>query len=139
MAQQIPQGLGAPIAEQRTGADTWNRALRWASRRARILAPLITLVCMVVFFSLVTDVFLTVANLQNIVTQIGPIAVAAAGVTFVLLCAEIDLSIASVATFAGVLAAYFWVGDWLALGSWGILVGMIVAAGIGLLNGFFVA
>jgi ribose transport system permease protein len=98
-----------------------------------------TLVSMFIFFSLVTDVFLTRQNLQNVVTQIAPVAVAATGVTFVLLCAEIDLSIASIATFAGVLAAWFWVGDTLALGTWGILVGLVIAALIGLLNGFFVA
>src|SRR5919107_654949 len=67
------------------------------------------------------------------------IAVAATGVTFVLLCAEIDLSIASVATFTGVLAAWFWVGDTIALGNWGIPVAILVAAAIGLLNGYMVA
>jgi len=94
---------------------------------------------MFVFFSLTTEVFLTTRNLQNVVTQVGAVAVAATGMTFVLLCAEIDLSIASVATFTGMLAAYFWVGESIKLGSWGILVGLVVAAGIGLLNGFMVA
>jgi ribose transport system permease protein len=114
-------------------------AVAWASRNARLLAPLLTLVCMVIFFSLVTDVFLTIPNLQNIVTQIAPIAVAATGVTFVLLCAEIDLSIASVATFTGVVAAWFFVGDTVALGNWGIPAALLVAAAIGLLNGYLVA
>ncbi len=113
--------------------------LRLASRHARILAPLTTLICMFVFFSFATDVFLTRQNLQNVVTQVGAVAVAATGVTFVLLCAEIDLSIASVATFAGILAAYFWVGDWIGLGNWGILVGLAVAGVLGVLNGFMVA
>ena len=54
-------------------------ALNWASRNARLLAPLVTLISMFIFFSLVTDVFLTTQNLQNIVTQIAPIAVAATG------------------------------------------------------------
>ena len=123
------------IAE-RTGRQI---ALNWASRNARLLAPLITLISMFIFFSLVTDVFLTTQNLQNVVTQIAPIAVAATGVTFVLLCAEIDLSIASVATFTGVLAAWFWVGDTISLGNWGIPVAILVAAAIGLLNGYMVA
>jgi ribose transport system permease protein len=94
---------------------------------------------MFVFFSFATEVFLTTRNLQNVVTQVGAVAVAATGITFVLLCAEIDLSIASVATFAGMLAAYFWVGDSIDLGSWGILVGIAVAAAIGLFNGFMIA
>jgi ribose transport system permease protein len=141
MAQQIPQGVGAPapFGEEAAQRGFRDGALSWASRNARLLAPLITLIFMFVFFSVVTDVFLTVPNLQNIVTQIAPIAVAATGVTFVLLCAEIDLSIASVATFTGVLAAWFWVGDTVAIGYWGIPVSLLVAAAIGLLNGYLVA
>jgi ribose transport system permease protein len=116
-----------------------NRALQLGSRHARIMAPMTTLIAMFIFFSLTTEVFLTTRNLQNVVTQVGAVAVAATGMTFVLLCAEIDLSIASVATFTGMLAAFFWVGDSIHLGSWGILVGIAVAAGIGLFNGFMVA
>src|SRR5215217_1432824 len=139
MAQQIPQDVGAPASRQPVGGDIGARLLRLGSRHARILAPFSTLICMFVFFSLTTEVFLTTRNLQNVVTQVGAVAVAATGMTFVLLCAEIDLSIASVATFTGMLAAYFWVGESIKLGSWGILVGLVVAAGIGLLNGFMVA
>jgi ribose transport system permease protein len=139
MAQQIPQGVGAPIGDQVTSGARRQSVTGWASRNARLLAPLLTLVCMVIFFSIVTPVFRTIPNLQNIVTQIAPVAVAATGITFVLLCAEIDLSIASVATLTGVLAAWFWVGDTVALGNWGIPVALLVAAGIGLLNGFLVA
>jgi ribose transport system permease protein len=130
-----PPATVAPVASPPLS----DRALHWASRRARILAPLVTLLAMVAFFSVASDRFLDVRNFQNILTQVGPVAVAAAGVTFVLLCAEIDLSIASVATFAGVLAAYFWVGTWIHLGNWGVIVGLAVGALIGLINGFFVS
>jgi ribose transport system permease protein len=136
MAQQIP--AEAPGVE-RTAAGGGGGALRWASRNARMLAPLLTLVCMIVFFSLVTPVFRTVPNLQNVITQIAPIAVAATGITFVLLCAEIDLSIASVSTFTGVLAAWFFVGDTIPLGSWGIAAALVVAAVAGFVNGFLTA
>src|SRR5215207_2507842 len=139
MVQEMPQGVGTPLGDaiaERTGRQI---ALNWASRNARLLAPLLTLICMVIFFSLVTDVFLTTQNLQNVITQIAPIAVAATGITFVLLCAEIDLSIASVASFTGVFAAWLWVGDVIALGNWGMPVAIIVAAGIGLVNGYLVS
>src|SRR5262245_48049450 len=105
MEQQVPHEVGVTGSDRRAGSDVWTRLLRLASRHARILAPFTTLVCMFVFFSFATDVFLTTRNLQNVVTQVGAVAVAATGITFVLLCAEIDLSIASVATFAGMLAA----------------------------------
>ncbi|HEX2282318.1 MAG TPA: hypothetical protein VHG52_11230 [Thermomicrobiales bacterium] len=130
MAQEMPQGVGAPLGGHVVRRARKQDALNWASRNARLLAPLVTLISMFIFFSLVTDVFLTTQNLQNIVTQIAPIAVAATGVTFVLLCAEIDLSIASVATFTGVLAAWFWVGDTIALGNWGVPAAILVAAAI---------
>jgi ribose transport system permease protein len=104
-----------------------------------LLAPLLTLIVLFIFFSFTTDVFLTKRNLQNVITQVAPIAVAATGVTFVLLCAEIDLSIASISTFAGMMAAWFWVGDPIDLGSWGIIVAVLIGAGLGLANGFFIA
>ncbi len=104
MVKELPQGVGAgavPAARSagRSGAD---RALRWASRRARILAPLLTLMAMIAFFSVASDRFLDVANFQNILTQVGRVAVAATGITFVLLCAEIDLSIARVIMNEGI-------------------------------------
>ena len=59
---------------------------------------------------------------------------------FVLLCAEIDLSIASISTFSGILVATFWIGERYAdLGNWGILAAAVVAAALGLINGFFIA
>jgi len=143
ISQNVGMGPGpdtAPVPSVPPAAPrSSDRALQWASRRARILAPLLTLVAMVAFFSIASDRFLDIRNFQNILTQVAPVAVAATGVTFVLLCAEIDLSIASVATFSGVLAAYFWVGTWLDLGNWGVLVGLLVGAAIGLFNGYFVS
>ena len=115
-----------------------NPLLRWAARNARIVAPLITLIVEVIFFTFATDVFMTVGNMQNVVSQVGPIAVAATGITFVLLCAEIDLSIASISVLCGVVATYIFSNDWHGLGQWGILIGALVGAAIGLINGFFI-
>ena len=73
-----------------------NPLLAWAGRNARIVAPLITLVVEIIFFSFATDNFMSSTNLKNVISAVGPVAVAATGITFVLLCAEIDLSIASI-------------------------------------------
>ncbi len=131
----------ASPALQPAGAEktTFDTALRFATRNARVLAPLLTLVVLIVFFWITTDTFMRVSNLRNVITQVAPIAVAATGVTFVLLCAEIDLSIASVAVFAGMMCAWFWVGDTISLGNAGILVAILIAALLGLVNGFFVS
>jgi ribose transport system permease protein len=79
--------------------------LGWVRRRARDLAPFVTLVALVVFFSVATDSFLNPINLRNILAQIATLAVVSTGITFVLLCGEIDLSVAAVAMMTGVIAA----------------------------------
>ena len=64
-----------------------------------------------IFFSLASDSFATVGNLQNILTQISVTGIIAVGLTFVILCAEIDLSVASIANATGIVVAYFTVQD----------------------------
>ena len=73
--------------------------------RARDLAPFVTLVVLFAFFSLTTPSFLNFVNLRNILAQVSTLAVVSTGVTFVLLCGEIDLSIAAVGMMTGVVSA----------------------------------
>lgn len=107
----------------------------WSKRRARDLAPLLTLVVMVVGFSLSTNNFLDLINIRNIFVQTATLAIAATGVTFVLLCAEIDLSVAAVATMTGVVAAYL-AGNAGLPGIAAVALGAAVGAAAGLFNGF---
>jgi ribose transport system permease protein len=107
----------------------------WARRRARNLAPFVTLVVLVVFFSVTTDSFLNVINLRNILAQIATLAVVSTGITFVLLCGEIDLSIAAVAMMTGVAAAVLY-GQVGLPGGAAVLAGAAVATALGLLNGW---
>jgi ribose transport system permease protein len=106
----------------------------WA-KRARKLAPLATLVALVVFFGATTDAFLDVVNLRNILMQVATLAVVATGVTFVLLCAEIDLSIAAVAMVTGVVASILY-GTAHVPGLLAVAAGTLAAAAFGLLNGW---
>ena len=129
---------GAMTAPGPPGSHGGNPVLRWSARNARIVAPLITLVVEIIFFWIASDVFMTKGNMQNVVSQVGPIAVAATGITFVLLCAEIDLSIASTSVLCGIIATYIFSNDWHSLGQWGIVVAALAGAGIGLINGFFI-
>jgi ribose transport system permease protein len=114
---------------------TITNLLTWSRRRARDLTPLLTLLVMVIGFSLTTENFLSLINLRNIFVQTATLAVAATGVTFVLLCAEIDLSIAAVATMTGVVAAYLF-GTIGIPGFAAVLLGAAVGAAAGLFNGF---
>ncbi len=127
------------VTPQQVRGSVADVLLRWSSRNARLIAPMLSLVALFIFFSFTTEVFLTTRNLQNVITQVAPIAVAATGTTFVLLCAEIDLSLASIATFSAMMTAWFWVGDPIGLGSWGILAGVLIGAGLGLISGFLIA
>jgi ribose transport system permease protein len=77
----------------------------------RNVAPLVTLLVLVVFFTVASDSFCTLGNLQNILTQISVTGIIAVGLTFVILCAEIDLSVAIIANASGIVVAYFTAQD----------------------------
>ena len=91
---------------ERTG-----RMRGWLRGQLRNIAPFITLLFLVVFFSLASPSFATLGNLSNILTQISITGIMATGLTFVILCAEIDLSVASVANATGIIVAFFTVQD----------------------------
>jgi ribose transport system permease protein len=73
----------------------------------RNVAPFATLLLLVGFFWAASDSFATIGNLENILTQISVTGIIAVGLTFVILCAEIDLSVAAVANATGIVVAYF--------------------------------
>jgi ribose transport system permease protein len=87
------------------------RVLRWLRSRLRNIAPFITLLVLVIFFSFASPSFATTDNVENILTQVSVTAMIATGLTFVLLCGEIDLSVAAMANAAGILVAYFTLQD----------------------------
>jgi len=75
--------------------------IRWLSRYAIVGA----LVLECVFLALATDSFFSAANLSNVLRQNAFTAILAAGMTFVILTAGIDLSVGSVVGLSGVLCA----------------------------------
>ncbi|MFC1736294.1 ABC transporter permease [Candidatus Hydrogenedentota bacterium] len=75
-------------------------------RQIGAFAPVLTFLTLFILFSLISDTFFTKDNIFNIFEQISALAIMAVGVTFVLLCAEIDLSIENMAIFSGVFAAF---------------------------------
>ncbi|WP_449045154.1 ABC transporter permease [Paracoccus versutus] len=66
---------------------------------------LISLVLLCVVFTLLNERFMTVANLTNILQQVAVVAIAAFGMTWVILLGEIDLSIGSIIAVAGMAGA----------------------------------
>lgn len=73
----------------------------------RNIAPFLTLIFLSGFFAFAGPSFATLDNLGNILTQVSVTGIIAVGLTFVILCAEIDLSIASIANVTGIAVAYF--------------------------------
>jgi ribose transport system permease protein len=73
----------------------------------RNIAPFLTLICLSGFFVAASPSFATLDNVGNILTQVSVTGIIAVGLTFVILCAEIDLSIASIANVTGIAVAYF--------------------------------
>src|SRR5579862_6675125 len=75
----------------------------------RGLAPLCTLLVLGVLFSIMSNSFLTLSNLSNLLVQIAVIGILAAGMTFVVLSGQIDLSIAAVMALVGMLSSQLFV------------------------------
>ncbi|MCA6120597.1 ABC transporter permease [Bradyrhizobium sp. WSM 1704] len=87
---QRPRGLGSFLRSQ-----------------MRNIAPFLTLILLSGFFAIASPSFATLDNVGNILTQVSVTGIIAVGLTFVILCAEIDLSIASIANVTGIAVAYF--------------------------------
>lgn len=88
-----------PGRASRPGNSVW-------LRRITALAPLWTLLALMIFFGLTSETFMRPINLQNILVQISTLAIFGVGMTYVLLTGEIDLSIAAIAALSGMTAAY---------------------------------
>ena len=73
-----------------------------ARSQMRNIAPFLTLIVLIVFFGLASPSFATLDNAGNILSQVAVTGIIAAGLTFVILCAEIDLSVASIANVTGI-------------------------------------
>jgi len=74
------------------------------------------------------DGFLSSTNLLNIASQTATITVIAVAMTYVIGCAEIDLSVGSVAGLSSVCAA-------MAVANWGLVPGILAGLGVGVAVG----
>src|SRR6185312_10523787 len=92
-------------------AGQGSRVGAFVRNQMRNIAPFATLIILLVFFSLASPSFATMDNVANILTQISVTGVMAVGLTFVILCAEIDLSVASIANATGIAVAFFTLQD----------------------------
>jgi D-xylose transport system permease protein len=111
----------------------WGRRIKNGESGA--VPILVGLVLIVIFFQIEQSAFLTAGNIVNLLIQAAVFVLFGAAEIFVLILSEIDLSIGYVAAVAGFTIAELIAGPvnfpwWL-----GIIGGLVVASGIGLLQG----
>jgi ribose transport system permease protein len=98
---------------------------------------LLMLIALLVVFSALSPHFLSQGNITNVLIQSSTNATIAAGMTFVILSGNIDLSVGSVLALSSVLGATFMAdGGPIVIGVGIMLLGGIIAGGI---NGFTVS
>jgi len=91
-----------------------------------------------VFFSLNSEGFLTWKNWQNLILQSTTVAIAATGLTFVMLAGNFDLSGGAIIAFVGVIGADLVVNQGMHP-LVGILVTLLLGGGLGAINGWLVS
>ncbi|MBZ7924427.1 ABC transporter permease [Ensifer adhaerens] len=98
---------------------------------------LLSLVMLCVIFSFLNPRFMSVVNFMNILQQVAVVAIAAFGMTWVILLGEIDLSVGSIIAVAGMVGAQcftFGLGFAPAL-----VITLLAGALMGMLNGVLTA
>jgi len=100
------------------------------------LGVLAVLIVIGVVLSLTTKSFLTRTNLINVVRQFSEISIMAVGMTFVIICSEIDLSVGSIYGICAIISGYLLNrgGD----PALAFILALSVGIGIGAVNGFLV-
>jgi len=128
---------------QQTSTARASKSSLFLRSQMRNIAPFATLILLLIFFSIASPSFATIDNASNILTQISVTGIMAVGLTFVILCGEIDLSVASIANATGIVVAYFTlqesyvnianipVAGWLA-----VALALAACTGLGLVNAF---
>jgi len=101
--------------------------------RARETGVLLALLVMCAFLSYASDSFLTSINLLNVGRQVSLLGIMAVGMTFVLTCGEVDLSVGSNYAFSGLTTGMMIVAGWPLAPAIGL--GLLCGAAIGVVNG----
>ncbi|MGY0372239.1 ABC transporter permease [Clostridium sp. JNZ J1-5] len=99
----------------------------------RTFAVLVLILIVATFLS---DAFLTVDNLLNVIRQVAIIAIVGAGMTFVILTGGIDLSVGSILALSGAISASVLIKSNSVFAA--IVVALVIGTAFGLFNGLFI-
>ncbi|MGV6987990.1 ABC transporter permease [Testudinibacter sp. P80/BLE/0925] len=97
----------------------------------------LSLIVLSVFFSFANHRFMSLANFMNILQQVSVVAIAAFGMTWVILLGEIDLSIGSIIAVSGMVGAQVLALDYGLIPA--LLVTLFAGAVMGFINGALTA
>jgi D-xylose transport system permease protein len=141
-AEIVAPGIGLPggdEAEEHEGI--WQRAVgNLKSGNLGALPVVVGEILIVAYFSFTATNFFTAGNFVNVILQMAGVTMIAFGVVFVLLIAEIDLSIGFLSGIAALTAAELQLPDGRNWPGWAcILAALAVVAVIGAAQGAFVA
>lgn len=135
----VTKESGADAGTTAGDAEAGRRPRRWAERGPAWLRqqyPLLILVALLIFASVMSDAFLSTRNLENLVLQMSVSGIVALAQFIVVLSGGIDISVGSVLGLACVLSAGMFGGTSVALA---VLTALVVGAALGAVNGFLVA
>ena len=102
-----------------------------------IWLPILVVVALIIFFSLMSDAFLSLRNMTGILGQASTLLLACLGASFVILMGSIDLSVGAIVLLVGAITVK-------ALNAFGmgvdaVLVSLLAGATLGLVNGLIYA
>ena len=100
------------------------------------IAPIIFLATLMLVYTITTEMFFTGTNFMNILRQASITGIMAVGVTMVILLGQIDLSIATVMAFSGMISSGLSIGMYFGLPPLPVEVCILVSLTIGALIGF---
>jgi len=121
-----------PVPRARSARPTGHRGLRLAVILLQI-GPVAILLGLVVVLALLSDVFLTLDNIGNVMKQSAVICVLALGQLAVIVTRGIDLSVGSTLSLSGVVGALVWRDHHNATAA--ILAALATGAAVGTVNG----
>jgi ribose transport system permease protein len=102
---------------------------------ARDIGLPLAVIALIILFSAMSPVFLTVQNFRNIGIAAAALAAVSFGQTFTILTAGLDLSVGSTVALVSVIAAFGMRSQGMAVG---IIEGLIAGAAVGLVNGIVI-
>jgi ribose/xylose/arabinose/galactoside ABC-type transport system permease subunit len=126
--------MKTPPATTPSGTKTAGWTRRWGRANRDLLRLLVPVAGLWVIFFILTPNFLTAGNVTNIMLNAAPLALAAAGLTLVIIAGDLDLSVGSAMALVSTATALF-VTSLSVPWPLALLIGLMIGVLVGALNG----